>query len=105
MLAPIDFLEASLAHLQEEIEGMLQPFEEAITLAQTLPGVGPVAAAVLIAEIGIDMSAFPTHQHLASWAGVCPACVQATRPSVTEAVISRHVDKTVRLDGRSRTNG
>jgi hypothetical protein len=38
MLAPSDFLEASLAHLQGEIEGMLQPFEEALTLAQTLLG-------------------------------------------------------------------
>jgi len=77
MLAHIDFLEASLAHLQGEIDGMLQPFEEAITLAQTLPGVGPVAAAGPIAEIGIDMSAFPTHQHLASWAGVCPGNKQS----------------------------
>jgi transposase len=77
MLAHIDFLEASLAHLQGEIEGMLQPFEEAITLAQTLPGVGPVAAAGLIAEIGVDRSVFPTHQHLASWAGVCPGNKQS----------------------------
>ena len=77
MLAPIDFLEASLAHRQGEIEGMLQPFEEALTLAQTLPGVGPIAAAGLIAEIGVDMSVFPTQQHLASWAGVCPGNKQS----------------------------
>jgi transposase len=38
----------------------------------TIPGVKRRAAEVLIAEIGVDMSAFPTAKHLASWAGVCP---------------------------------
>ena len=72
MLAHLDFLEASLAEVQTEIERHLVPFEEAVALAQTLPGVGAVAAAGLIAELGADMRVFPSHQHLASWAGVCP---------------------------------
>ena len=38
----------------------------------TIPGVKQRTAEVLIAEIGVDMSAFPTPKHLASWAGVCP---------------------------------
>jgi transposase len=50
----------------------LVPFEEAVALAQTLPGVGTVAAAGLVAEVGTDMRVFPSAKHLASWAGVCP---------------------------------
>ncbi len=52
MLAHLDFLEASLAEVQAEIERHLVPFAEAVALAQTLPGVGAVAAAGLIAELG-----------------------------------------------------
>jgi transposase len=72
MLAHLDFLEASLAEVQAEIERHLAPFEEAVALAQTLPGVRAVAAAGLIAELGVDMRVFPSAKHLASWAGVCP---------------------------------
>jgi transposase len=48
-----------------------------VALAQTLPGVGETAANALIAEMGTDMSRFPTHKHLASWAGVCPGNKQS----------------------------
>ncbi len=39
----------------------------------TIPGIGPVAAAVIISEIGVDMSYFPSAGHIASWAGLAPA--------------------------------
>jgi transposase len=77
MLAHLDFLEASLAQVQAEIDRHWVPFEEAVALAQTLPGVGAVAAAGLIAEVGTDMSVFPSAKHLASWAGVCPGNKQS----------------------------
>ncbi|GAC1458953.1 MAG: IS110 family transposase [Ktedonobacterales bacterium] len=77
MLAHLDFLEASLATVQVEIEQQLAPFEAAVALAQTLPGVGAVAAVGLIAELGPDMRVFPSHKHLASWAGVCPGNKQS----------------------------
>ena len=77
MLAHLDFLETSLAEVHAEIEQHLVPFEEAVVLAQTLPGVGAVAAAGLIAELGPDMRVFPSHKHLASWAGVCPGNKQS----------------------------
>jgi hypothetical protein len=77
LLAPIEFLEGALAQLQEEIAQWLDPFAEAVALAQTLPGVGETAAGALIAELGVDMSRFPTHRHLASWAGVCPGSKQS----------------------------
>jgi transposase len=77
MLAHVDFLETSLAQLQVEIDRHLVPCAEAMALAQTLPGVGPTAAAGLIAELGTDMGIFPSHRHLASWAGVCPGNKQS----------------------------
>jgi transposase len=77
ILAHIAFLEESLAALQAEMEGYLAPFDEAITLLVTLPGVSAVAAGALVAEIGDDMTRFPSAKHLASWAGVCPGNKQS----------------------------
>ena len=72
LLAHIEFLEGAIAELQAEIERALAPFDEAVERLQTIPGVGPVAAAAIVAEIGVDMGRFPSAKHLASWAGVCP---------------------------------
>jgi len=72
ILAHLDFLEESLGELQDEIECALAPFEEAVQLLQTIPGVGATAAAAIVSEIGVDMNRFPSAKHLASWAGLCP---------------------------------
>src|SRR5260370_31240558 len=48
-------------------------FEEALELLQTIPGIRAVAAAAILAEIGVDMCRFPTAGHLVSWAGLCPS--------------------------------
>jgi transposase len=72
LLAHIAFLEESIAQLTEEIARCLVPFEDAAALLATIPGIGAVAAAAIVAEIGVDMSRFPSAKHLASWAGVCP---------------------------------
>lgn len=72
ILAHLDFLEESLAELQTEIDRALLPLQHAVQLLQTIPGVGATAAAAIVAEIGTDMSRFPSAKHLASWAGVCP---------------------------------
>jgi transposase len=77
ILAHIDFLEQAIAHLHEEIERHVPPFAEAMTLLQTLPGIKEVAAAAIVAEVGPDMSRFPSAKHLASWAGVCPGNKQS----------------------------
>jgi transposase len=77
LLAHIEFLEGAIAELQAEIERALAPFDEAVELLQTIPGVGPVAAAAIVAEIGVDMGRFPSAKHLASWAGVCPGNKQS----------------------------
>ena len=72
ILAHIDFLDEAIERLSDAIEEQIAPFARQRELLMTIPGVKRRTAEVLIAEIGVDMSAFPTAKHLASWAGVCP---------------------------------
>jgi transposase len=72
ILAHIDYLDETIATLSERIEEVLAPFSRQRELLETIPGIGRTAAQVLIAELGVDMSVFPTSAHLASWAGQCP---------------------------------
>jgi len=71
-LAHMDFLESQICDLDAEILRKLQPYQQQFELLQTIPGIKADAAASILAEIGSDMSQFPTAAHLASWAGVCP---------------------------------
>jgi transposase len=71
-LAHIDFLDASIAQVSGEIAERVRPDEEAIARLDTIPGVGRSVAEALIAEIGVDLTRFPTAKNLASWAGLCP---------------------------------
>ncbi len=71
-LAHIDSLDASLERLSAEIAERMRPFDQLIDRLDAIPGIGRVIAEVLLAEIGVDMTRFPTANHLASWAGMCP---------------------------------
>jgi transposase len=72
ILAHIDFLDEAIDRLSVEIEERIRPFAAQRDLLMTIPGVKQRTAEVLIAEMGVDMTTFPTPKHLASWAGVCP---------------------------------
>jgi transposase len=72
ILAHIDFLDAQIERLSEAVEEQLVPFAAAVRLLCTIPGVKQRTAEVIIAEIGTDMTVFPTAGHLVSWAGLCP---------------------------------
>src|SRR6516225_3705548 len=72
MLGQIDFLDETIATLSERIEELTRPFSHELALLDTIPGVDKRAAELLLAEIGPDMSRFPTEHHLASWGGMCP---------------------------------
>jgi transposase len=72
MLARIDAVSADIAAVEAEIGDHLAPFADAVARLDQIPGVGPDVAAVIIAEIGLDMSRFPTPGHLASWAKFAP---------------------------------
>jgi len=72
MLSRIDALEADIADVDAEIEDQIAPFASAVARLDEIPGVGATAAAVIIAEVGVDMTRFPTPAHLSSWARFAP---------------------------------
>ncbi len=72
MLARVDALDADLAELDAKLEELIAPFVAAVDRLDEIPGVGQLAAQLLIAEIGADMTRFPTAGHLVSWAKFAP---------------------------------
>jgi transposase len=72
----LEYLERLVHRVEVEIDAQLSQYEdqyeEAMQLLLTLPASGRSSAAMILGEIGTDMSRFPTAKHLASWAGVCP---------------------------------
>lgn len=72
ILDQIDFLDRQLADIDEHIAALVTDLEPVIERVQTIPGVARKCAIGMIAEIGVDMTVFPTAAHLASWAGICP---------------------------------
>ena len=72
MLGQIDFLDETIQTLSARVEELTRPFSREIELLDTIPGVDKRAAEMILAEIGPDMSRFPTEAHLASWGGMCP---------------------------------
>lgn len=71
-LKHIEFLDQKVIELDQEIEERMRPFEYELELLDTIPGVGRRVAEEIVAETGINMEQFPTHAHLASWAGMSP---------------------------------
>ena len=72
LLDQLQFLDATIAEFAQKIEERSQPFQDKIDLLMTIPGIDRITASSVVAEIGGDMNQFPTAQHLASWAGICP---------------------------------
>jgi len=72
MLARVDQIDADIADLDAKIGEQIAPFADAVAQLIEIPGIGVTAARVIIAEVGVDMSRFPTAGHLASWARFAP---------------------------------
>jgi transposase len=72
MLARVDQLDADLAELDAKIQELIAPFAGALERLDEIPGVGQTAARLLLAELGADMTRFPTAGHLVSWAKYAP---------------------------------
>ena len=71
-LTQVDALEQAVHDVEERLGHALVPFRAALDRLITMPGVSETVARVLVAEIGFDMTRFPTAGHLVSWAGLCP---------------------------------
>ena len=72
LLCQIDSLDETIEHFNKQVEEYCRPFEKAVILLDTIPGVGHEVAEIIVSEIGIDMSRFPSADALAAWAGVAP---------------------------------
>jgi len=72
LLEHLRFVESKMIRVEQEIEQRLKPWQAAVDRLRSIPGVERLTASTLLAEIGVDMRQFPTAQHLASWAGLCP---------------------------------
>jgi transposase len=77
MLARVDQLDVDIAEVDDRIGQQLSPFAAAVTRLSDIPGVGVATAAVIVAEVGVDMTRFPTPAHLTSWAKFAPGVNQS----------------------------
>jgi transposase len=68
----VESLEQAIAELDRRIGEAIEPFRDVVKRLKTIPGVSDLAAQTIVAEVGTDMSRFPTAQHLVSWARLCP---------------------------------
>lgn len=71
-MAHLEYLEAAVAQLHQRIDERIKPYEHEVSLICTTPGIDTVSAQHIFAEIGGDISLFPSDGHLASWVGICP---------------------------------
>jgi transposase len=72
LLAQLDFVEEAIDQVSAEVARVVAPFAAEVERLDMIPGINQRTAEVIVAEIGVDMSVFPTAKHLASWAGLCP---------------------------------
>jgi len=71
-LEQVENIEKAMDSVDQEVGALLEPFRAKVARLVTMPGISDVAAQVIVSEIGVDMSRFPTAGHLISWAGLCP---------------------------------
>jgi transposase len=71
-LMQADAIELAMQALDQRIGEKLEPFRDGYERLQAIPGISEIAAAAIIAEVGADMSTFPSSAHIVSWAGLCP---------------------------------
>ena len=71
-LEMFDTIQRLAGEIDAEVAALLEPFRHQVELLDTIPGVDVATAEVIVAEIGVDMSRFPTAAHLVSWAGLSP---------------------------------
>jgi transposase len=83
LLSHIDDLDAAIERVSEAIAPRLQNDTDSLAWLDSIPGVSRRTAEILLAEVGADLHRFPTAQHLASWAGVCPGSHESAGKRLT----------------------
>ena len=68
----LDAVDAAIARIDKEVDSQIEPFRTAVERLSSIPGVSSLSAEVIVSEVGLDMSRFPTVGHFISWAGLCP---------------------------------
>jgi transposase len=71
-LKQIDSLDEAILTIDQQVETDIAPFRAAVKQLISTPGIKALNAQVVLSEIGLDMSRFPSDRHLISWAGICP---------------------------------
>lgn len=72
LLSQLSYMESAIESIEALMRIKVEPYTKQIELLDTIPGVDWILSVAIIAEIGVDMSVFPTEKHISSWAGVCP---------------------------------
>lgn len=73
-LTRLEAVEEDIQKVEGLITTQLSPYQAQMDLLMTIPGISRLSACVLLAELGVDMSQWPTHRHLSAWGGVAPGC-------------------------------
>jgi len=73
ILSHIDDMTSRIEEMDDFLNGKLEEYDDALKRLQEIPGIGERSAQVIIAELGVDMSRFPSSKHLAKWVGICPS--------------------------------
>lgn len=84
LLTRLEAVEEDILALEKLILTQLAPHKDKLDLLSSVPGVSLISACVILAEVGVDMTAWPTHRHLSAWGGVAPGCKQSGGKSKKE---------------------
>lgn len=87
-LTQVDSIQRAIDAIDGRLEQRLEPFREHVDRLTEIPGISTIIARVIVAEVGLDMTRFPTQHHLISWAGLCPRLDESAGKSR-----SRHIRK------------
>lgn len=77
LLDQIGFLDGQIEQVEAELEGLVRPYQAQLRRLEQVVGIGHDSAIAILAEIGVDMSRFPSAKHLARWAGLAPGNKQS----------------------------